>query len=103
MQCVAADSEHDLIRKRNRRRHVRQGGDRRNERHMLVGAEASVFRRSECHGSLRQINVSALAGWNVAPQIPATRQQDEIHEPGRDHDSQPIAPATSESNAGALQ
>jgi hypothetical protein len=70
---------------------------------MLVGAETSVFRRSECHGSLRQINISALAGWNVAPQIPATGQQDEIHEPGRDHDSQPIAPATSESDAGAVQ
>jgi len=103
MQRVAADPEHDLICKCNRRRHVRQGGDRRNERRMLVGAEASVFRRNECHGSLRQINVSALAGWNVAPQIPATGQQDEIHEPGRDHDSQPIAPATSESDAGALQ
>ena len=39
---VAADSEHDLVRKRNRGRHVRQGRDRRNQRRMLVGAEACL-------------------------------------------------------------
>jgi hypothetical protein len=98
-----SDSEHDLICKRNRRRHVRQGSDRHNQRRMLVGADACFFRRGKCHGSVWQINVSALASWNVTPQVPAAGQQDKIHEPGRDHDTQPIAPATCEPNAGKAQ
>ncbi len=70
---------------------------------MLICAEARLFRGSEGHGPLGQLDVSALAGRNIPPQDSATGQQHEIHEPGCNHDTQPIALAAGKPNAGTVQ
>jgi hypothetical protein len=52
---------------------------------------------------LRQLDVSSLAGRNIPPQDSATGQQHEIHEPGGNHDTKPVALAAGKPNAGAAQ
>ena len=70
---------------------IRNRTHRRNQGAVLVGADLRVIVRDELQGATGQIEVTPLAGRNVAPQRSAGGKLEQVEKPLGNDDTQLIA------------